>query len=238
MDVLKILEHVREYAHHPFKIGFVGNGEPFLDIERLKEYVSYIGDHAWIRAYTITNGTISLCSADYRFLEAYQINVGFSLDGYRELHNLYRGSSFDLVMENARCYRDATGHYPTWNATVGRESLENADRVIEFFVPFHTRVTFSRMIGPYGISLEEYRNFVEKAEKSLSVRRGGFDCTMYGGLCGAGRNNYFFANGKVYLCGNCIDLPTVGSSDISFYELEKKSLSFDRTHCYKEAVCG
>ena len=139
-------------------------------------------------------------------------------------------------MENVEFYRSVTGHYPTFNATVGKETLENADRVIEFFRPFGTRVTFSRMIGRYGITLAEYREFLAVAEKEIPVRRGGKDCTMYGGQCGAGTNNYFFANGKVYYCGNCIDLPPVGGSSMSFEELEKISLTFDRNFCYKESL--
>ena len=59
---------------------------------------------------------------------------------------------------------------------------------------------------------------------------------MYGGQCGAGKNNYFFANGKVYYCGNCVNLPPIGDSDIPFEELEKISLQFDRNLCYKESL--
>lgn len=112
----------------------------------------------------------------------------------------------------------------------------NAEEVISFFRPFGTKVTFSRMIGKYGISLGEYRDFMDRAGKELSVRRGGTDCTMYGGMCGAGTNNYFFANGKTYYCGNCIDLPPVGDSSMSLRELEKISLTFDRNYCYKESL--
>ena len=70
----------------------------------------------------------------------------------------------------------------------------------------------------------------------IPVRRGDKDCTMYGGQCGAGTNNYFFANGKIYYCGNCIDLPPVGRSDMTFEELEKVMLQFDRNYCYKESL--
>lgn len=94
------------------------------------------------------------------------------------------------------------------------------------------------MIGKYGISLNDYRKFLSAAEKEIPVRRGGKDCTMYGGECGAGTNNYFFANGKVYYCGNCIDLPPVADSGISFFELEKISLKFDRSLCYRETLCA
>ncbi|MCI8860069.1 MAG: radical SAM protein [Lachnospiraceae bacterium] len=236
MDIIKILDNVKRYAHHDFKIGFVGNGEPLLDYEKLKEYILCISDNEWVKVYTITNGTIALEDKEWDFLENHQVNVGFSLDGYRELHNRNRCNSFDEVMKNVNAYKDVTGHYPTFNATVGKESIENANQVIHFFERFGTRITFSRMIGQYGIPLDEYRSFVKLAEKNLSVRQGGFDCTMYSGKCGAGKNNYFFANGKIYLCGNCIDLQPIGDSGTTLYELEKMSLDFDRNFCYKESL--
>lgn len=237
MDVFEILDNVKRYARGRFKIGFVGNGECFLDWPLLKSYIAYLEDSPNISAYTITNGTVKLSKDDWMFLEDHGINVGFSIDGYKELHNLNRCDSFDKAMETVEYYKQITGHYPTFNATVGKDSLENADKVIAFFKPFGSRITFSRMIGKHGITLQEYRDFLNRAEKEIPVRRGGKDCTMYGGQCGAGLNNYFFANGKVYYCGNCINLPPVGSSSMSFEELEKISLNFNRNYCYKESVC-
>lgn len=237
MDVPKILENIKAYAKSSFKIGFVGNGEPLLDFKLLKEYIEFLSDQTYISIYTITNGTVQLESDDWKFLENHNVNVGFSIDGPEEIHNLYRGKSFKCVMANVERYKEATGHYPTFNATVGKEVIENAAEVISFFKQFGTRITFSRMIGKYGISLEKYRDFMNEAEKQISVRRGALDCTMYGGKCGAGANNFFFSNGKVYLCGNCVDLSPLGSSDMSFEELEKLSLNFDRNYCYKESIC-
>jgi uncharacterized protein len=237
MDVFEILDNVKRYASAKFKIGFVGNGECFLDWPLLRSYIKYIEDNPFISAYTITNGTVDLAEEDWRFLEDHKINVGFSIDGYKELHNLNRCGSFDKAMATVKHYREITGHYPTFNATVGKESLANAQRVIDFFKPFGTRITFSRMIGKYGITLQDYRDFLDEAEKELPVRRGSKDCTMYGGQCGSGINNYFFANGKIYYCGNCIDLPPIGPSSMTFEELEKIFLDFDRNYCYKETLC-
>lgn len=234
MNVFEILDNIKAYARGQFKIGFVGNGEPFLDWGKLKSYIEYLKDEKDISIYTITNGTINLSREEWKYLDDHNINVGFSIDGFKELHDKYRCKSFDKAMSTVNLYKEATGHYPTFNATVGKESIERMEEVIAFFEQFNTRVTFSRMIGKYGISLDEYHAFIEHAEKKLNVRRGGFDCTMYGGKCGAGINNFFFANGKVYYCGNCIDLPHIGDSNISFYELEKRSINFDRDHCYKE----
>ena len=236
MDVPEILQHVKDYAVRPFKIGFVGNGEPFLDFPVLRDCLRFLEDSPLIQTYTITNGTISLNEEDIEFLERHRVNVGFSLDGYRELHDKNRCGSFHKVMDNIQKYREVTGHYPTFNAAVGAESLLNYEKVISFFEPFGTRVTFSRMIGKHGIALEEYRMFLAEAEKRLPIRRGGLDCTMYGGQCGAGTNNYFFANGKVYYCGNCADLPPLADSSVSFFELARISLAFDRSRCYKESL--
>ena len=136
-----------------------------MDWPLLKAYISYLEDSPNISAYTITNGMVNLAESDWKFLEDHKINVGFSIDGYRELHNLNRCDSFDRAMETVEYYKQVTGHYPTFNATVGRDSLENADGVIAFFKPLGTRVTFSRMIGRYGISLQEYRDFLDNAEK-------------------------------------------------------------------------
>ena len=236
MDVFTILDNVIKYAKGIFKIGFVGNGESFLDWEKLKSYISYLEGHENIRVYTITNGTVSLSDTDWMFLEDHKINVGFSIDGYKELHDKYRCGSFDMAMENVEKYKRITGHYPTFNSTIGKESLVNAEKVVAFFKPFGTKVTFSRMIGKYGISLQEYRDFLSMAEKEISVRRGSLDCTMYGGQCAAGKNNYFFSNGKIYFCGNCIDLAPVGDSSTPFEQLEETRLLFDRSCCYKEQL--
>ena len=236
MDVFEILDNVKKYAKNSFKIGFVGNGECFLDWPKLKSYITYIEDCPNFAAYTITNGTVALSDEDWQFLDNHNVNVGFSIDGYKELHDMNRCDSFDEAIRNVEEYKRVTGHYPTFNATVGRDTISNSEKVIDFFKPYETRVTFSRMIGKYGISLQEYRDFLSKAEKEIPVRRGGFDCTMYGGQCGAGINNFFFANGKVYLCGNCIDLPPISESNMSFEDLEKISMNFNRNYCYKESL--
>ena len=236
MNVFEILDHVKSYADGgKFRIGFVGNGEALLDWSVLKSYIAYLDDSPNVKKYSITNGTIRLPEEELLFLEERKVNLGFSIDGPKELHDKYRCNSFDTAMANVEHYRTVTGHYPTFNSTVGREIIENADKVIRFFQPFGTRVTFSRMIGRFGISLDEYRDFLNLAEESIPVRRGENDCTMYGGNCGSGINNYFFANGQVFFCGNCIDLPPVGSSSMTFEELEGIRLDFDRTRCYKES---
>ena len=135
MNVFEILNNVKAYAKDSFKIGFVGNGEPFLDWQKLKSYIDYLKDNQYISIYTITNGTISLSDREWEYLENNKVNVGFSLDGYRELHNAFRCGSFDKVIENVEKYKSVVGHYPTFNATVGKDSINNIDQVIDFFIP-------------------------------------------------------------------------------------------------------
>ena len=65
MDVITILDiiasHIEDNDIDLFKLGFVGNGEPMLDYEKLKQYIAHIGDYlksGRIAAYTITNGLL------------------------------------------------------------------------------------------------------------------------------------------------------------------------------------
>lgn len=243
MDVIAILDNIMDYIANNdidvFKIGFVGNGEPLLEYDSLKEYIVHISDYlaeGRIAAYSITNGLL-VDEAKLQFFKEHNVNLGFSIDGISSIHDMYRCNTHARVMEKIELFRKVNGKYPSLNCTVGKEILEKAGHTIEFFQQFDTRVTFSRMIGQYGITLNDFNKFLKKATQKLNVRTGGYDCTMYGGLCGAGMNNFFYANGKIYLCGNCIDLPALGASSMSIHELEKVSLVFDRTQCYKETLC-
>lgn len=251
MNVLKILDNVKEAINKggvsalPFKIGFVGNGEPLLSLDELTKYILYIQDYiknGFVSAYTITNGTI-MTDEIARFLDKY-LTVGISLDGPKVVHDKYRvfrndKGTFDIVIRNLEIFKFATGHYPTFNPTVGKFSILYTDEIIEFFKQFNSKITFSRMIGDeLGITLNEYREFCEKAEKAgLKIRHGSDDCTMYGGQCGAGENNFFFANGNVYLCGNCLENPICSAYEqLNFIEEKSKMLisNFDRNNCFKE----
>lgn len=243
MDVFKILDNVirsvEENNTKVFKIGFVGNGEPLLDYEALVEYISYISkylENGRIQVYTISNGTL-INREMLLFFKRYNVNVGFSIDGIPVIHDKYRCGTHAKVMENIKLYKGVMGCYPAMNCTVGAEVIEHADETISFFAQFKNRITFSRMIGRYGISLDTFNGFLKMAAKKINVRTGGYDCTMYGGLCGAGMNNYFYANGNIYICGNCIALPPIGKSDTPLSQLETITFDFDRRKCYKETLC-
>ena len=213
MDVITILDiitsHIEDNDIDLFKLGFVGNGEPMLDYEKLKQYIAHIGDYlksGRIAAYTITNGLLVDCEK-LEFFKEYNVNVGFSVDGISAIHDKYRCGTHERVMENIALYKEVNGKYPSMNCTVGKEIIDNPEATIGFFEQFGNRITFSRMIGKQGISLLDFNAFLNKAMERLNVRTGGYDCTMYGGMCGAGMDNIFYANGKIFICGNCIDLP-------------------------------
>lgn len=243
MDVFKILDNVIDSIEknniQVFKIGFVGNGEPLLDFEVLKEYVLYISRYlndGRIVAYTISNGLL-IDEEMLLFFKKYHVTIGFSIDGVDWIHDKFRCGTHKKVMEKINLYKAVNGHYPPMNCTVTKEVLTHIDETIGFFKPFNNRITFSRMIGKDGITLKDFNVFLEKAKKHLNIRTGGYDCTMYGGMCGAGINNLFYANGYIYLCGNCIDLSPLGKSDMPLSRLENLTYEFDRHFCYKETVC-
>lgn len=241
MNLLIILDniryHIQKYNIPLFKLGFVGNGESFLDFEMLREAILYISDlleEGRIKAYTITNGTC-VDESMLTFCKEHYLDVGFSLDGPRDIHNQYRCGSFDDVMKSIEQFRNINGRNPSLNCTVGKEALADPNLFVEFFKPFGSRITFSRMIGKLGISLADFRMFIENVKPYLNIRNGGYDCTMYGGLCGAGVNNIFYANKRIYLCGNCIDLESM-SYDTPLDHVKFSVKEFDRHNCYKEII--
>ena len=234
----EIKNHIRKNNIPVFKLGFVGNGEPFLDRNDLFSYISYISDYlaqGTIKAYTITNGTI-IYENDLNFLKEHNVDVGFSLDGISEIHNKYRCNTFDNVMTSIKLYKTIFGYYPSINCTVSPEIIIHSDEVIDFFSKFKSKITFSRMIGENGISLSSYRTFINKAKVKLDIRVGGYDCTMYGGKCGAGINNIFYANGMIYLCGNCVDLDYTFDYNTPLDSLQFNLPYFDRNCCFKEIL--
>lgn len=205
-----------------------------------QDAIAHIGDYlksGRIAAYTITNGLLVDCEK-LEFFKEYNVNVGFSVDGISAIHDKYRCGTHERVMENIALYKEVNGKYPSMNCTVGKEIIDNPEATIGFFEQFGNRITFSRMIGKQGISLPDFNAFLNKAMERLNVRTGGYDCTMYGGMCGAGMDNIFYANGKIFICGNCIDLPFSMPYDTPLNEVSFDVIDFDRSCCFKEVFTG
>ena len=184
-----------------------------------------------------TNGLLVDCEK-LEFFKEYNVNVGFSVDGISAIHDKYRCGTHERVMANIALYKEVNGKYPSMNCTVGKEIIDNPEATIGFFEKFGNRITFSRMIGKQGISLPDFNAFLNKAMERLNVRTGGYDCTMYGGMCGAGMDNIFYANGKIFICGNCIDLPFSMPYDTPLNEVSFDVIDFDRSCCFKEVFTG
>lgn len=204
------------------------------------DIIAHIGDYlksGRIAAYTITNGLL-VDREKLEFFKEYNVNVGFSVDGISAIHDKYRCGTHERVMENIALYKEVNGKYPSMNCTVGKEIIDNPEATIGFFEQFGNRITFSRMIGKQGISLPDFNTFLNKAMERLNVRTGGYDCTMYGGMCGAGMDNIFYANGKIFICGNCIDLPFSMPYDTPLNEVSFDVIDFDRSCCFKEVFTG
>lgn len=66
------------------------------------------------------------------YFKKHKVNVGFSIDGPKDLHDKNRCGSFDKAIQNVEEYKRIIGEYPTFNATVGSDILLNADKVIDF----------------------------------------------------------------------------------------------------------
>lgn len=86
MDVITILDnitsHIEDNDIDLFKLGFVGNGEPMLDYEKLKQYIAHIGDYlksGRIAAYTITNGVVQEWIIFFTQMERYSYVVIVSI---------------------------------------------------------------------------------------------------------------------------------------------------------------
>ena len=84
----------------------------------------------------------------------------------------------------------------------------------------------------------EKKDYIQEDNMDVITRTGGYDCTMYGGMCGAGMDNIFYANGKIFICGNCIDLPFSIPYDTPLNEVSFDVIDFDRSCCFKEVFTG
>ena len=82
------------------EISFHG-GEPFLAFDLLRNICEWVWSQAWPVPYicfTTTNGTLVHGNIrDWVACNRKRLHLGLSLDGTREMHNLNRSGSFDLI---------------------------------------------------------------------------------------------------------------------------------------------
>lgn len=220
-----IIDNVIDYAEankvEKFKIGLVGAGEPLLKFDLLQDIVNYARRSDILTFYTITNGTL-VSDPMLSFFQAEQkrIELNFSLDGYRELHDMCRkssnGGTFDVVMDGIKRYESLFGRKPTINCTVHMKTYENRKKLFDFLKSGgFNKVCFSRMVGAYDLHLNlsttMFDCFLSEAiDQGFVMRQNraevSYDCTMFGRMCGVGRTNIFYSGGNIYPCGRFVRL--------------------------------
>lgn len=223
-DAKQVIHHLHEYAtsrKDKIKVGLVGSGEPLLNFGLMKEITEMVEDidpEGLLSFYTISNGMRfddEICKFFFEHRE--RIKLCFSLDGNEKVHDLCRKTAtgkgtFQTVMASVQLYKDTFGEAPSINATVHRETLRNSEDILDFFEENFKEVTFSRLVDSESpqlfISKRDFQEFMKLARaRNLALRQFNakkYDCTMYGRLCGVGRTNIYFDNGKVYPCGRFV----------------------------------
>lgn len=256
-EALMVVENIWGYTEQTglgsFKLGIVGAGEPFMELETMLAMLERIESYGndVFRLYTITNGTLASEEALGKLLPYRNLlNVCFSLDGPREVHNAGR-SSFEAAMKGIENYWRVFGVAPPINATANRQSLERKEETVAFFKDNGlTEVTFSRLVACEDDLLKiddrqfsEFMEYIRSSGISSRQFRGDkcYDCTMYGRLCGVGRTNVFITPAGVYPCGRLYkdERYRLGSFDEPLAEIEEKQKRFapvDDGKCYYEEV--
>lgn len=219
-----VLEYARKNELQTFKIGLVGAGEPLLRFDLIQKAIEFSmkNDPTHIlQFYTISNGIgINENILNWFYKNKDLIKLSFSLDGNECLQDLCRvfpngKGSYSFVIKNINAYKKRFGTAPSVNATVHKKSIENEAELLSYFEKNFSEVCFSRLVDEDShdlyISKFDFDSFIDKAaETKLSLRQlrkpKKYDCTMYGQLCGVGRTNIFYANGKVYPCGRFIGM--------------------------------
>jgi uncharacterized protein len=250
--IKNIVLYCRGNSIEKFKLGIVGSGEPMLNFDSLSHLVKCIKNENaenLFLLYTITNGTIlSNEQLDFFYENMHLIDLNFSLDGYKELHDSMRGK-FSIVMESISKYENKFGQKPMVNCTVHRDSVENADKLIAFFIDnSFSRINFSIVFDcenkDVEIARDEYELFLDKCEHfgiKMRQRRHTlekiYDCAMYGNYCGVGRTNIFYTKSGIYPCGRFLGLSeyNIAKFDKSLSDIENALLKFkqnDGNKCY------
>ena len=251
--IQNLIEYIKANKIEIFKLGIVGAGEPLLnfkDISFLVEQFKSSEVRKNIKLYTITNGTILTDDMLVYFYENREIiDLNFSLDGYKKLHEINR-PMFNVTMGNISKYESLFGHKPLVNAVVTRETIINHDEVIDFFTKNHfEKVNFSIIFGVENenllVSSIMYKTFIDEChnrglimrQKLTNEKR--YDCTKYGNLCGVGRTNVFISKSGIYPCSRFLGNKDYKLSDFyeSFFIVEKNLNNYQLPkdgECYYE----
>jgi uncharacterized protein len=236
-EIYQILLQINNYAKLPevnkkIKINFVGSGEPLLSWKNIKNAVEKFKDikSEKIKFYTVTNGTL-ITNEIAQELKQLEIFPSVSLDGYKELHNMYRinhagKGSFDQTMTGINILK-RHGFELAINTVASKTLYENIEK---FFIFLKTegikKVIFDRIVDTPSffkdfLSYDEYYQFLEDVYNTIKnlglsdeIEVGNLEaykrsfagkpdkvCTMFGSSCGAGTNFIIYMGKDVYPCG-------------------------------------
>lgn len=218
-EMIAIINNIRKYMDKyditSFKIGIVGAGEPILEFDVIKtliEYVISVNENR-IFFYTISNSIlVNKNILNFFFENKSLISLNYSYDGPELIHNHGR-TKYEEVFSRITEYEKCFGHKPSINCTIHRKSIEYQNELLKHFEDMKFPViTFSKIVdtndSDFKITDDEYNNFLKettnykiKVRQLLPDNEKKIDCTMYGNICGVGRNNIFFTRMGVYPCG-------------------------------------
>ncbi|WP_421248508.1 anaerobic sulfatase maturase [Aeromonas jandaei] len=167
MDISVLEQHIRQYieAQSGNEVIFSWQGgEPTLmGLEFFKKLVNFQTRYAkpgqYISNDLQTNG-IALNDSWIAFLKAHNFHVGLSIDGPRDLHDVYRKtrsgkSTFDQVMATAKNLRNADIPFAAL-CVVNRINALHPESVYRFLVDEvgATRVQFTPVVEPQGFKVQ------------------------------------------------------------------------------------
>jgi uncharacterized protein len=129
-----ISHYMKEEWSDCVEIDFFG-GEPLLGFEFMRDVVDWFHTKSWNKDHRFligTNGTILNDEIkEWLYKNRGCVNVGLSLDGTREAHNISRSDSYDLVYANLPFFRKYWSHQPG-KMTICAETIPYvSDSVIE-----------------------------------------------------------------------------------------------------------
>lgn len=174
LSLVQIKDILSHHLNAPDKfdkvvIEFFG-GEPFLEFETLRDTVKWATSQKWPKRYYFniaTNGTI-MTDEIKEFLLKYKhiVQVGYSLDGTQEAHNLARSNSYDLVAKNVPFFAELWPNNPA-KMTICAETIPYlADSIIDMEekgIFFSANVVFEDI---WGDELEK-KELLAEYEKQL-----------------------------------------------------------------------
>lgn len=236
-EIFNILCRINEYAEQKhiskkIKINFVGSGEPLLSWKNIKEAVARFLPikNEKIKFYTVTNATLI---TDKIAEELKELNIfpSTSLDGYKELHNLYRinhagKGSFDNTIRGINILKKH-GFDIAINTVATKTLHQNLEKFFNFLIEQNiNKVIFDRIVdvpeyftdlldyNEYYLFLKDVYSIQKKLEIENKIEVGNLEaykrsikgkpdkvCTMFGSACGAGTNFIIYMGSIVYPCG-------------------------------------